>query len=457
MQNQKFFGVLVAAGIGLLSSVAGAQVQQLVVDFEGYPEGTEISDQYAKLGLTFSIDGKPDLLPIFGTRGNPRVGFSGGNSDGPLASGDGFMADPVIGNDELEPNNIAIDIDPPAVSLRIFVHDIEDPEENTTIRAFYKGVEVDSMTIEDGDPGTGNGSILPLSVEAAAIDRVVLEVVGPDTVGIGFDFLTINRNCVTSACGGAFEISQESAPGAGDFDDNIMGYTLPYETNGTAAEFYAYNVPQGDSWNGPNLVPEADRSHLLLSRGPEGVGVFIVHDRAVPDDPDGGEAEVVFELVDDPDGAMRAVEDDPENNEGGIAYVGEPGDSLFMSSHGWNTCCSDGVAYTEIDIGSTGYLSFSDVNNTNDTIVGLSEWYVYSAGGDEFPLVLEEDRRVRIVFIPTGCPGDVNDDGLINLADLNIVLANFGTAGEIGDATGDGLVNLADLNMVLANFGGACE
>jgi outer membrane protein assembly factor BamB len=56
-----------------------------------------------------------------------------------------------------------------------------------------------------------------------------------------------------------------------------------------------------------------------------------------------------------------------------------------------------------------------------------------------------------------GCPGDVNDDGLINLADLNIVLANFGTMGEIGDATGDGLVNLADLNTVLANFGGACE
>lgn len=457
MQNRVFFGMLAAAGIGVVSSSAGAQVQQLVVDFEGFPEGTELSDQYSKLGLTFSIEGDPELLPIIGTRGVPRVGFSGGGVDAPLASGDGFLCDPVIGGDEFVPNNIAIDIDPPATGLRIFVHDLENSDENTTMRAFYQGVEVDSMTIVSGDPGTGNGSILPLSVAAEAIDRVVLEVADSGTVGIGFDFLTINRNCVTSACGGAFEIAQESAPGASDFDENIVGYSLPYETNATAAEFYAYDIPEGDSWNGPNLVPQADRSHLLLSRGPEGVGVFIVHDRAVPDDPDGGQAEVVFELIDDPDGAMRAVEDDPESLEQGTAYFGEPGDSVFMSSHGWLQCCSDGVAYTSIDIGSTGYLSFSDVNTTNDTIVGLSEWVVYSAGGEEIPLVLAEDRRVRIVFIPTGCPGDVNDDGLINLADLNIVLANFGTAGEIGDATGDGLVNLADLNTVLAAFGTVCD
>ncbi|MFI4856007.1 MAG: hypothetical protein ACIAQF_13630 [Phycisphaerales bacterium JB065] len=457
MQNQKFFGVLVAAGIGVMSSVAGAQVQQLVVDFEDYPEGTELSDQYAKLGLTFSIEGDAELLPIIGTRGAPRVGFSGGGVDAPLASGDGFLCDPVIEGDEFFPSNIAIDLDPPATGLRIFVHDIDAADETVSFRAYSDGVEVDVDTILFGDPGTGNGSILPLTVSGEAIDRVVLEVAVGVNVGVGFDFLTINRNCVTSACGGAFEIAQESAPGAGDFDENIVGYTLPYETNATAAEFYAYDIPEGDSWNGPNLVPVADRSHLLLSRGPEGVGVFIVHDRAIPDDPDGGQAEVVFELVDDPDGAMRAVEDDPESSEQGIAYIGEPGDSLFMSSHGWSPCCSDGVGYTNIDIGSTGYLSFSDVNTTNDTIVGLSEWVVYSAGGEEIPLVLEQDRRVRIVFIPTGCPGDVNDDGLINLADLNIVLANFGTAGEIGDATGDGLVNLADLNTVLANFGGACE
>jgi len=60
-----------------------------------------------------------------------------------------------------------------------------------------------------------------------------------------------------------------------------------------------------------------------------------------------------------------------------------------------------------------------------------------------------------LIQCATTCPGDVNGDGQVNLADLNLVLANFG-AGSGGDANGDGLTNLADLNLVLANFGSSC-
>jgi len=52
--------------------------------------------------------------------------------------------------------------------------------------------------------------------------------------------------------------------------------------------------------------------------------------------------------------------------------------------------------------------------------------------------------------------GDANGDGQVNLADLNIVLANFGQETDQGDLNGDGLVNLADLNIVLATFGSSC-
>ncbi len=58
------------------------------------------------------------------------------------------------------------------------------------------------------------------------------------------------------------------------------------------------------------------------------------------------------------------------------------------------------------------------------------------------------------------CPGDANGDQAVNLADLNLVLANFGSSvapGTNGDVTDDGLVNLADLNLVLANFGNSCN
>jgi hypothetical protein len=54
------------------------------------------------------------------------------------------------------------------------------------------------------------------------------------------------------------------------------------------------------------------------------------------------------------------------------------------------------------------------------------------------------------------CPADVTGDGVVDLADLNLVLANFGMDTDEGDANGDGTVDLADLNLVLAQFGGSC-
>jgi len=66
--------------------------------------------------------------------------------------------------------------------------------------------------------------------------------------------------------------------------------------------------------------------------------------------------------------------------------------------------------------------------------------------------VIEPSRWSR----PIDCPGDVTGDGQINLADLNLVLANFGQTTSDGDANGDGLVDLADLNLVLSQFGVSC-
>ena len=58
---------------------------------------------------------------------------------------------------------------------------------------------------------------------------------------------------------------------------------------------------------------------------------------------------------------------------------------------------------------------------------------------------------------PESCPGDANADGDIDLADLNIVLANFGNETDEGDLDDDGQVDLTDLNIVLAAFGSSCS
>ncbi len=71
---------------------------------------------------------------------------------------------------------------------------------------------------------------------------------------------------------------------------------------------------------------------------------------------------------------------------------------------------------------------------------------IVEAGVDDFLLY-----RVGCANIP----GDVNGDGSVNFADLNIVLSHFGEVGPgiPGDADGDGDVDFADLNIVLSNFG----
>jgi Electron transfer DM13/Dockerin type I domain len=54
-------------------------------------------------------------------------------------------------------------------------------------------------------------------------------------------------------------------------------------------------------------------------------------------------------------------------------------------------------------------------------------------------------------FVPLG---DVNADGVVNLADLNDVKNHFGEDGSLGgDANHDGAVNLTDLNDVKNHFG----
>ena len=54
------------------------------------------------------------------------------------------------------------------------------------------------------------------------------------------------------------------------------------------------------------------------------------------------------------------------------------------------------------------------------------------------------------------CTGDVNGDGVIDLADLNKVLANFNQPVPFGDADGSGSVDMTDLNIVISAFGNAC-
>lgn len=58
-----------------------------------------------------------------------------------------------------------------------------------------------------------------------------------------------------------------------------------------------------------------------------------------------------------------------------------------------------------------------------------------------------------------GCQQDSNGDGVIDAADLSVLLGSFGQAVQVntlGDLNADGLVNSADLSVMLGVFGNVC-
>ena len=87
----------------------------------------------------------------------------------------------------------------------------------------------------------------------------------------------------------------------------------------------------------------------------------------------------------------------------------------------------------------TNYFWRIIANNSAGTRIGTPNTSVFST----------------VTPVMKGCPGDVDGNNTVDLADLNAVLAAFGQNGG-GDADGDNDTDLADLNLVLANFGNAC-
>jgi len=448
----------------LLAWVSCAWAQEgsrlFLIDFEEFEELVEISDQYAEdQGATFSIIGDEALLPVIAEEGAPQVAFGANGADNPMSSGMRGLTDPLIEGDSAIANDIAIDFDPPVTSVRLFAIDL-DFNDSLTLTAFDADVEVASETIGAGDAGAGNGKSTEFFVQADSITRVELDISGnAGATGWAIDFLTFTRPCTGNACGPLTEIAQESAPGAGDFDDNVLGTLLIFPWGGDASTFYAYNIPEGDSWNGQSLTPIEDRSHLLMSATSDGVTLNIVHDRAIPNDPDGGRAETMVEIFGDPDGLVRTVEDDPQG-QGGDDYVGEPGDVLFTAKQSWNSCCTDGYALSgfsgEPAEEWTAYVQFTDVdgNKGNDVIDGMTEWVAYSADGTEITLALEEGRRVRLVGLP--CPADCNGDTVLNILDFVCFQSQWQQQTERGDCDGNGVYNVLDFVCFQNVFQNGC-
>jgi len=62
------------------------------------------------------------------------------------------------------------------------------------------------------------------------------------------------------------------------------------------------------------------------------------------------------------------------------------------------------------------------------------------------------DRTIDIYKNECSCPGDINDDEVVDAVDLNKILVLWGTSG-VADLDGDGTTAVSDLLLVIETWG----
>jgi hypothetical protein len=128
---------------------------------------------------------------------------------------------------------------------------------------------------------------------------------------------------------------------------------------------------------------------------------------------------------------------DGKGHDAGAAYVYKWGGSSWTLAA--RLCAFDGEADDEFGNGVALGLVGALVGSWRD-----------GSGADECGAVYAVDVSA------TTCLPDLNGDGVVNTADLGLLLNAFGSEGPEGDINFDGIVNTADLGLFLNSFGSPC-
>lgn len=119
-----------------------------------------------------------------------------------------------------------------------------------------------------------------------------------------------------------------------------------------------------------------------------------------------------------------------------------------------------GVAPTGTTITTASLLSYDDGSGPALWVAGSFSHADYTGGSTGEPA----SNIVRVRVLDTTCAGDINADGVVNMADLNALLSGYGAAqasatGPLipADCNFSGRADFLDLNLVLSAFGTACD
>lgn len=146
---------------------------------------------------------------------------------------------------------------------------------------------------------------------------------------------------------------------------------------------------------------------------------------------------------------MTAVAFDEPLVATGITIVVEDIDADLYLSVGTESILIDDsmIVATEIHGASTYHAMFLGIESEKPF---SSVQFGYPQGGT----VLIDDLRYVLAALP--CPSDLNNDRVVDAADLGLMISHFGLVGSTFDINGDGVIDAADLGLLIAAFGTDC-
>ena len=132
----------------------------------------------------------------------------------------------------------------------------------------------------------------------------------------------------------------------------------------------------------------------------------------------------------------------------GFMPYGEMGSSMF------NACTSGSTTFNWTNAQNFSINlnpeQFNDPSRDRFAIIRLTQSGEYGSylrnGKTNAP-------RLSVTLAVPPCVGDLNDNGVVNSADLGFLIAAWGTADTNADLNEDGLVDSEDLGLMLSNWG----
>lgn len=257
---------------------------------------------------------------------------------------------------------------------------------HVVLRAFDGGGAVVAEHERNGDQDTSGATLLwRVASDVADIEEVhLLGQVPSNSAGYGIDDVFIRKDPIPPI---VIEVSQESAPGVGDFDANVLGTIDSSDYFLTPQQYYSW-FPTGTSFSGPGLTSSAGSSLSVFKSASTGERcVVMIHDRS--EDGSGGTAHTRLEILGDTNGAVLLVEDDIDaqfqDN-----YSATPDNLVHTLSHSWDPCCTDGVVLGAMEGEWSVLVEFTS------TPTGILTWSALSRDANPLALTLEIGRRVRL-------------------------------------------------------------